>query len=93
VILIIPFDIVLGLKASLTFLKLIIGYSSFICFMPIIPPSIVPPISIVKSKFIFIIGVSIRIIPPILFNFSTAFLNSDSLSVLIVYINFSFQVG
>jgi len=68
--------------------KEILGYSPLACLIPIIPPEKVP--EIVNVTFlIWIIGVSIYIVPPFLFNTFIASNNSVSLSVVIVAISSS----
>ena len=51
-------------RASFSLLKLILGYSSLDCFIPIIPPERLPLILMKVVSFKLIIGVSIKIVPP-----------------------------
>jgi hypothetical protein len=58
----------ISLLLSLEFLKSILCNSLFNCFIPIIPPLIVPDISNFDFWFIFITDVLINIIPPFILN-------------------------
>ena len=71
--------------------KEILGYSPLDCLIPIIPPEIVPRMFNVESVIV-ITGVSIYIVPPLVFKVSKAVNNAFSSSVVIVAISSSSKI-